>query len=211
MNLFDHIRPREFNRDDVVVCHELGHTITWFSYGRTIGAMRFTRSSEDGLLGGGATFVNPSSLACRTDAEHLAERRLAGDSATRRRLNMRRDQISTVGVAVTRDTNIPALLRVANTNDDAMGAIWAAYETAKPNWYEPLLVRLGAEPKWYKWLRVRLDQARSIVDTNWEAIERIAQVLIPRLPDPGHSLNITAAELILLLEREIPERGSRNN
>ena len=207
MNLFDHIRPREFNRDDVVVCHELGHTVTWFSYGRTVGAMRFTRSSEDGLLEGRAAFVNPPSLACRTDAEHLAERRLAGDSAARRRLNMRRDQISTVDVVVTRDTDIPALLRVANTNDDAMWAIWAAYETARPNWYEPWLVRLGAEPMWHRWLRVRLDQAISIVDTNWDGIERIAQVLIPRLPAPGHELNITAAELIPLLERQIPQRG----
>ena len=261
MNLFADSQPQDFDRDDVIVCHELGHTVTWFSYGREIGAIRFERSIRGNLSKAGAANVNPPSLACKQDAEQFAERLLAGRSAARRKLgNITRDQISTMNIEVTPNTNIralvhvvntedrvmqaifrelisgkpdwyrsaciclggrippiclevnakadiPALLQVGDEHDDAIWAIKAAYEAARPGWYEKLLVRLGAKPMWYKWLRVRLNRAIAVVDAHWDAIESIAQMLIPRLPAPGREVTFLDTELIPLLEREIPERG----
>ena len=201
MSLFANIRPTEFNRNDVVVCHELGHTVVWYSFGRETRGIIFRRS-RDGYLSGGAANVNPPNLESRRDAEQFAERMMAGDSASRRKLNLRRDQISTVGVPVTTKTNIPALLRTANLQDDAMWAIWAAYKTMKPGRCESILVRLGKTPRWYKWLSVHLGKANSIIDANWCAIEAIAQELTPQLPAVEGQLEIPASKLIPLLEQK---------
>ena len=204
MSLFTHIRPRDFNRDGVVLCHELGHAVVWLHQGRTIDQLRLFRSPHDGLLEGGVAFHNPQSLRHRTDAEPLAERFLAGDSAARKALNLRRDQISTASTPVARDSDIPALLRVANTDDDAIRAVWVAYETMKPSWCEPLFVRLGMEPKWYSWLRDRLAQAVSIIDSKWVTIQHAANALTSQLPAAGDTLLVPSSDLLALLTPHRP-------
>lgn len=185
MSLFTQIRPTAFNRDDVVLCHELGHTLTWLNFGRPIGPITFHRSPRDGLLEGGAALNPPQSLACPTDAEHLAERLLAGESAARRKLNLTRNEISTLGIPVAAHTDIPALLRAANPKDDAFRAIWVAYETAKSDWYE--------------WLHARLNRAIAIVDKNWGTIESLAQSMRLRLPATGQKTSFTDAEVMVLV------------
>jgi hypothetical protein len=201
MSLFTHIRPVEFNRNDVVVCHELAHTVVWYSFGREIRGITFRRSI-DGYLSGGSANVNPSNLENTRDAEQFAERMLAGDSAARRKLVMRRDQISTVGFAVNARTSIPALLGTANRNDDAMWAIFAAYKTKKPNWLETILIRLGKKPGWYKWLSLRLEKTNARVDAHWRAIEVISEEVIAWLPANGEETVIPTDFLIGSLERE---------
>ncbi len=259
MNLFTHVRPEGFNRDDVVVRHELGHTVTWYSFGRDVCHIRFKRSPIDARLQGGAANVNPPSFAHLKDAKEFVERMLAGESAARRSLGESRDQISTMPVEVKPETNIPALVRVVDSKnrvvqkmyyeylrqnpdwfatvrctcngmiplidlevtakvdvpallqvgrqeDDAMWVIRAAYEAVVPNGFERMLVRLGASPPWYKWLRVRLERAAAVVDANWNAIENIAEELIPRLPAPGGEFILPEAELVELLDREGVQR-----
>ena len=201
MSLFTHIRPVEFNRNDVVVCHELAHTVVWYSFGRGIRGITFRRSI-DGYLSGGSANVNPSNLENTRDAEQFAERMLAGDSAARRKLGMRRDQISTVGFPVNARTSIPVLLNTANRNDDAMWAIFTAYKTRKPNWLETVLIRLGKKPGWYKWLSLRLEKTNARVDAHWMAIEAISEQVIARLPANGEETVIPTDFLIGSLERE---------
>ena len=185
----------------MVVCHELAHTVVWYSFGREIRGITFRRSI-DGYLSGGSANVNPSNLENNQDAEQFVERMLAGDSAARRKLGMRRDQISTVGFAVNARTSIPSLLSTANRNDDAMWAIFAAYKTRKPNWLETILIHFGKKPGWFKWLSLRLEMTNARVDAHWRAIEAISKELIARLPADGEETVIPADFLTGSLERE---------
>lgn len=143
MNLFADSRPSEFNRDDIVVCHEVAHIVVWFNYGKQIGPMTIRRSPIDGLLEGGVANVNPRSFESQRDAEQFTERWLAGEAAARRKLgNIRRDQISARGIRhrLTSRTDIPALLRIGDVRDDTMWASWAAYKTNEPGQWECLAV-----------------------------------------------------------------------
>ncbi|MEI7728105.1 MAG: hypothetical protein WCO56_00925 [Verrucomicrobiota bacterium] len=146
MNLFADCRPQEFDRDDVMVYHELGHMVTWFSYGREIGAISFKRSREGRLSEAKAANVNPPSLACKQDAEQFAERILAGESAARRKLgNITRDQISTMEIEITPNTNILALVHVAHTKERAAQLIFEEYSKGKQDWCNSARFRLGGD------------------------------------------------------------------
>ena len=208
MDLFTHTRPLDFNRDDVVLCHEVGHAVVWNFHGGKITGIRFWRAG-DGHLNGEVSVENPNDLKNPIDAEHIVERFIAGDAAGRRRLGLRRDQISTVGVKVSREIHVPTLLISANVNDDAMRAIWAAYESVGPKRCDRLLVALGREPRWYAWLRIRLANVVNILDVQWTIIERAVEELVRHLPASGSEVRIPPNKVELLLDGSASSVGCR--
>ncbi len=191
--MFDPVSYREFNQDDPVLCHELGHAVVWFSHGEVIGPIRFYRSPVDNLLEPRAGFGTPRNLDEPNYAEHLAERWLAGQSAARRNLNIRRDRSSTKGSRVTRDSDLDALLRQMDEREDFARVLWVAHEKAGANWYA--------------WIATRLTQAVAIIDENWCAIDRTANALKPQLPVAGTEISFREADLTTRFHQE----GVRRN
>jgi hypothetical protein len=142
MSLFTPTRPDAFNRDDVVVHHEVAHTVVWFSYGGEIKHIRFERigpsSSVAGRLRGGSGNRNPNDLSQTKDAEMFAERMLAGESAARRHIGANRRFISTMPVGLTKSTNVPALVRVGDRRHDVLKHVISAYNRDASNWFSAL-------------------------------------------------------------------------
>lgn len=139
MSLFTPKRPDAFNRDDVVVHHEVAHTVVWCSHGRGIEHIRFKRieppSPVAGLLMGGSGNDSASASGSESGLEHMAERLLAGESAARRRIGSGRGEISTMSVELTESTNVPALVRVADTDDPVLRRAVFEYNRDSSNWF----------------------------------------------------------------------------
>lgn len=186
--MFEPIPYPDFDRDDVAICHELGHAVTWFGYGEPIGPMTISRCPVFKVLKPRMALDITKDIHSNDYAEHLAEHWLAGESAARKALNMRRNRISTKQFLVNSQSDIPALLRRMDEKEDFARVLWAAHEKAKAGWYV--------------WVRERLHQATAIVDRNWGAIQRTAVTLQPRLPLAGQEIIISDTELITLLRQE---------
>jgi hypothetical protein len=186
--MFEDISYPDFNRDDVAICHEIGHLVVWFLYGEPVDKMTIRRSAMDGALEPHVALGITKDLLCDDYAERLAERWLAGESAARKVLNMRRNRISTKTFLVTSQSDLPALLSHMDDREDFARVLWAAHKKATEGWYV--------------WIRERLNQANTMVDTHWGVIQRIAASLQPRLPAAGQEVIISEAELTTVLRHE---------
>ena len=173
MCLFDHQSHTEFNPDRVVVIHELGHAVTWFSYGEGVGRMKFTRG-QDGLLCAKTLleFRDLNSHASDQQAAcYAVERMLGGESAARRAVGFRRDQICSDRIPITSDNDLRRLLRNR------------IYDNRKSDFFNVLRLTASCDPPdWHTWLQERLVNAQRAVDANWEPIVKIARKIVKRLP-----------------------------
>ena len=99
--LFDPATHDEFNDDPVVVCHEAGHAVIWFSFGEKIDSIVFRRTLN-GLIGTARISCHALEPAqTKSNAKFYVERLLAGESAGRQILpDIPKDRICSFGVSI---------------------------------------------------------------------------------------------------------------
>lgn len=167
--LFDPKDHERLHCDGAVLRHELGHAVTWFCFGGIIDRITFTRlkqtcgtSARKPLMGDTeVSFGHGTPDESAENAELVALRILAGESAARRWARMTRGRICTGGLELHRNCNLDAILRAhCNSLDDFINILGL---TAK--W---------GKTEWYNWIHDRLKAARILVDANWEVIEHLA-------------------------------------
>jgi hypothetical protein len=184
---FDPVSHPEFNSDDAVIRHEIGHIISWWKNGGQIGKLVLSRSRTSQVSHPHATFPGTETLDVQLDGGRLAERWLAGESAARKALGMPRDQICTDGVVITSKSDIPLLLNGTDERQDFARVIWIAHTIAKNTWYD--------------WVEVRLLETVAVVDAHWGAIEQIARTLMAKCPGRGGLVEVPDVELVGLLNQ----------
>ena len=183
--MFEAIEHPEFNRDEVAIRHELGHAVVWVYYGQQILQLTVHRCKKNNLLWPHISLETKTDDETDVYAKRLAERWLAGESAARKHLGWRWNRISTKTFQVSSQSNIPSLLNQMDQNEDFARVLWIAHKTANASWYE--------------WIKQRLQRAKTIVEQNWGAINRIAIIIESRLPIAGKETSITGSELTALL------------
>jgi hypothetical protein len=196
-SIFDSVQHRELNGDWPVLCHELGHAVTWFRFGEGIGRLKCCRPD--------ICLKSAVALWPRTDgleklwsspeyAKPYAERLLAGEIAARRALgNIRTDQICSKGLPV--NSGIDCLAKtIAHTNPTS--------DLAKEDVYKVLTLAINnAQSDWCAWVGARLSCAGAVVNRHWAAFEQIARKLEPKLPEVGQSCVWEGIELMAEMER----------
>ena len=139
MDIFDTNPPAALNKDIPVLCHEIGHAVTWFSFGEAIGPLKLRRDSTTNQLKASVVLWprdgNLQSLNSHEYAEPLAERLLAGDSAARKKLSLMTDNISIDGVTIDAITNIYGIIKQLDIEHDASKVLQLAYNAAHSNWH----------------------------------------------------------------------------
>jgi hypothetical protein len=181
MCLFDSSQHPEFGEGWVVLRHELGHIVVWFRCGEAIGPLTIQRYPNGSLRAGSVLWPRKGDrtrLVLREYAEPLAERLLAGESAARKALGTRTDQICTDGIQVDTNSHLPNILNQMDERTDIGNVLFIPQQHSIPNWYQ--------------WVEARLKNADSVVDAHWTAIDQIARCLEPLLPH-GHTEHLTSA------------------
>ena len=193
LSLFDRSKHTEFNQDYVVLCHELGHIITWLCYGEEIISLTCKRSDTDNLLEPHVKLRPPNDQKELLDSpnyvKQYAEHLLAGEISARRACGKLTIQICSKGLPVGADSKqLRCFLqqkideKASVTNEDIFKVLCLAFKNAKSDWYA--------------WIGERMKCAGAIVDQNWAAIDQIARRLEPSLPATGKSHVWTKDELI---------------
>jgi hypothetical protein len=191
--MFEAIEHPQFNRDEVAIRHELGHAVVWVYYGQQIMQLTIQRCKNRNLLWPHISLETKTSDETDAYAESLAERWLAGESAARKHMGWRWDRISTKNFQISSQSNIPAIWPQMDQREDFVRVLGIAHKTANSNWYV--------------WIRQRLHRAHTIVEQNWEAINRVATIIQGRLPVPGEETLITGNELTTLLKEAGAQRA----
>jgi len=194
--LFDPENIDDFNADYVVLCHELGHVITWFCYGEEIGCLKCCRCT-DNLIEARVTLPPNAKLdeLLHTPkyAMKFAERLLAGEISARHALGKRTDQICSKGLPVG-DGPDQLAKAIAQTNPNS--------NLAKEDVFKVLQFAINhGQSGWYAWIVERMSRARDVVNQNWAAIDQIARRLEPRLPAIGKTQVWTKDELLAEMKK----------
>lgn len=172
----------DFNDDYVVLCHELGHVVTWFLYGEEIGPIQCRRCADNLIE---ARLILPPNkklkelLNTPEYAEKFAERLLAGEIAARHAFGKRTDQICSKGLPV--DDGTEQLAQTIDQTDPNSNL-------AKEDIFKVLNLAINhGQSDWYAWIGERMSCAGEVVNQNWAAIDQIARRLEPSLPTVGKS------------------------
>jgi hypothetical protein len=180
--------PEIFNREDVIVRHELGHAVVWYHYGGALGRMRFHRM-RDGLLMGGVQVRGREADMSQDDYVRTSVvRLLAGEIAARIYLRLPLNHVASE--LDLRPTSNVRRLRpsIRRYRTDFMRAIDAAFHIAGP--------------AWWPWLLNRHSEARAIVEAAWPVIDASAKNLQPNVPSELDSeWRIPGLTLIEMFER----------
>ena len=191
-------RKIDFNNDHVVLCHELGHVVTWFCYGQEIGSIDCRRCTDNLIEAGLILPPNDKlgELLCEPKyAKQFAERLLAGEITARHALgNIRTDQVCSKGLPVRADTDHLAKTIVDQTNRNS--------NLAKEDVFKAIHLAINhAQSGWYAWIVERMNNAGEVVNQNWVAIDQIARRLEPSLPAIGESKVWTKDELLAEMKK----------
>jgi hypothetical protein len=149
--------------DDAVLRHEIGHALVWFHYGGPIGRLRLRREFDGKLMASvrfGATAIDV--------AKRNAVRMLAGEIAARRFLGLSADSVSYDFQVAPRASAKTVMSRLGNPHSDLTKALFLACDDAGDAWFE--------------WLKARHSESRRLVDTEWRAIEDVAEALKRHIP-----------------------------
>lgn len=190
----------DWNRDDVVVRHELGHAVAWYHHGEGIGRLRFNRA-VDGLLEAGIVLGPARSDQEETDAfiDAYAERLLAGEAAARRWLGLPRGCVSLRGLAGHRLPMGIGPMDLAETLCEPTA------RDGLPAYDDITKVLLEAEKRhrcvWKQWISQRIRDAEVIVDANAAVIEAAAALLQPLLPHSSSPFELPGQHVMELLTR----------
>jgi len=194
-SVFDSERV-DFTDDYVVLCHELGHVITWFCYGEEIGPLECRRCT-DNLIKAQVTLPPNAKLKELLNtpkyAKKFAERLLAGEIAARLSIGKRTDRVCSKGLPVGDGTEQLAKT-IAQTNPNS--------DLAKEDIFKVLQLAINqGQSGWYAWIVERMNNAGEVVNQNWVAIDQIARRLEPSLPAIGESKVWTKDELLAEMKK----------
>jgi len=195
MEMFDTRPPETLNQDKCVVCHEIGHAVTWFSYGEAIGPLLFQRiirtDGRDQLLAKVTCWPrngDEQALLTKEYAEPWAERKLAGDIAARlAHGNIPTDQITAEGIVFRPSSSVPAIINQLPEEHDLKMVL--------------KLARNNAHDQWLAWVAARFQRAAGVVNENWHRIESIAMHLQTKLPERVGRRCIQGTDLIALMAK----------
>ncbi len=188
---FDPSDPTEyadFKKDRVVLIHELGHVVAWFCHGEGVGRLRLERKNK--LLWPQVILAFREQRDANTDrdAEVMAERVLAGESAARRAVGMPRDEICFGRWVIDRNFNVGSVAPHLRDEYDEERVLKIAWAYGRNGWYE--------------WIAKRLKSASVRVDDNWAVIDRMASWIKPRVPmTTGQVCCVPGRELIKEMQR----------
>ena len=192
MDVFDTNPPETLNRDRCVVRHEVGHAVTWFSFGEAIGPMFLCRKTgSDQLLAKVACWPrngDREALLNKDYAEPWAERLLAGDIAGRlAHGGISTNRISADGVILNAVYTVHDIIKQFPENHDVKMVLMLAHNTARE--------------EWQMWVAARLERAAKVANENWHRIESIAKQLEHKLPLQGNPVCIQGTDLIALMNK----------
>jgi hypothetical protein len=211
--LFDAKDRQRLHHDGAVLRHELGHAIAWFCVGGKVERITFTRlkwasgtSTQYPLMGRTElSYANGTAEESAENAELVAERILAGESAARKWAGMSRNSICTGGLKISRNCDLDAILMAhGNSPEDFISVLGLAVKWGKS--------------EWSSWIRSRLKAVRALVDANWGVIQHLASKHERSLPTKlgdiyeidGERLMGELRTLSVLKEREAQGGGTND-
>ena len=192
MHIFDTNPPETLNQDRCVVRHEVGHAVTWFSFGEAIGPMFLWRvAGGDQLLAKVACWPrngDKKALFNKDYGEPWAERLLAGDVSGRlAHGGIPTDRISADGIILSEVSTIHDIINQLPERHDLNKVLQLAHN--------------HAHDQWQVWVAARLQRAAVIANENWHRIESIAKQLEHQFPLQGGRVYIQGTDLIALMNK----------
>ena len=191
------VKPNQcFEEDQVVIRHELGHALAAFVLGFGVGRIAFARL-DDMILAGGVRSRTPDNRPPERELDQsIVMRLLVGEIAGRKYLDMPLDEVCSDFYISHRYSYSYANSVTRGSHDDISKAI-------------SISSKYGQE--WYTFLSRCHDEARTIVEKGWGAIESASVIVQKRgLPKTsGATLLIPSLEVIRSFEHSgsAPGRG----
>jgi hypothetical protein len=191
-----------WNRDSVVIRHELGHAVVCFVHGGGLGRLRCMRAA-DGLLEASVKTGPPTPNQEETPAfiDAVAERLLAGEVAARVHLSLPAGRISLRKLNVGRLPVGILPMEVAETmTENPIGLNGRMHEDVTK---VLMLADQYHRRSWKTWIRQRLNAAETIIREFYPVIEATAHQLGPYIPIHPYTspLFVPGAQLIGILSQ----------
>jgi hypothetical protein len=192
MEIFDTNPPESLNSDRAVICHEVGHAVTWFSLGEAVGSLKMLRRASRNQLTASVILWprngNYDTLFSKEYAKPWAERLLSGDLATRMELGLETNKISTDAVMIDANSSIHDVIGQLDVKHDVSKVLQLAHNAARSNWHS--------------WLMERLANAKQILAENWAAMTAIARSIEHLRPQAGASACLPGTTLITMMRQK---------
>lgn len=186
----------EFESDEAVVHHELGHAFVWLKEGGIVDQISFWRTS-DNLLAGKMTQGLPALRPGETvemqlermwkeNGPQFVRRLLAGEAAARRYLDLPENEIFCEFSINANDDLMSLLQSCGPGSSDIVKALHNAYDNVGDDWPN--------------WIANRHCEARRQINDLWEGLTAYAGEILQRIPArPGDPLVIPLIDLNIAL------------
>ncbi len=182
---------QQFELDESVVHHELGHAFGWILQRGIVEQIYFWRTCDNLLAGGmrpglqlrpGETEQAFRQRLWEENGHQLARRFLAGEVAARRYLGLQENEI---------------FCDFANDDDDCLMGLIPDCERESPDIAKALqLAHENAGNEWLDWIAGQHCEARKLISDHWDILTACANGILQRLPEPdAPPLVITFNEL----------------
>lgn len=188
-DFFVPIENADWDREDVVLCHELSHAFIWYYYKKPIDYIRVTRCNSISYFAVG--FV-PYENKTKENANIYLQRYLAGDIGSRLCLELPLGRIALRNFNETYRLRKLTADQLANftTENFKMNDKIQEEDSTKS-------LRLAYEfyPKiWDIWIKENLSIAEQIISQNFSTIQNVAEIVRERVPT---SKNCPSQKIIL--------------